>query len=394
MIPFFTHRPDSLSEFIGQDEQISSLTSFFTNFKKGQGLFLYGPPGTGKTSVVHAFAKEYNYDLLELNASDTRKQSDLKDFLSRATGQMSLFGTKKLILLDEIDGLSGTKDRGAPSVVASFLKSSSFPIVVIGVNVFDKKLSAIKKSSKLVEFNPLPSSKIFTLLQQTVSRAKLSVEESQLKIISRNAAGDVRAALNDLFVYALVKSAHIDESSIRRKTESISHALIKVFKSTDPSLVFGSFDLVDEDLNKIFLWLDQNIPSEYTSSEDLNNAYAVLAHADRFFGRIRRWQYYRFYVYCYALLSVGIALSKKEKYSSAPAYKQPTRLLRYWQANMQYAKRKAIVGKLASLTRISSKRALQSSFHLLLPALASSSALQEELELSSDEVKYVVSCVD
>jgi len=392
MIPFFAYRPSSLAEFVGQDSQLQKISDFLINFKKGKALFLYGPPGTGKTSVIHAFAKEHSYDILELNASDTRKQSDIKDFLSRATGQMSLFGTKKIILLDEVDGLSGTKDRGAATVIASFLKSSSFPIVLTGLNVFDKKLSALKKGSILVEFKSLSVTDIVRILQQTVARAKISIDDTQLKLIARNAAGDVRAALNDLFVFALVQHSDLGDISLRRKTETITNALIKVFKSTDPSLVFGSFDLLDEDLNKIFLWIDKNIPSEYKNSDDLNNAYEVLAHADRFFGRIRRWQYYRFYVYCYTLLSVGIALSKKKRYSSVPAYTQPTRLLRYWQANMQYAKRKAIVEKLASETKTSKKTALHSSFHLLLPVLATDARVQEKLELSSEEIAYLSSC--
>jgi len=47
-----------------------------------------------------------------------------------------------------------------------------------------------------------------------------------------------------------------------------------------------------------------NLPKEYTKAEDLAKAYENLSLADVYFGRIRRWQYYRFYVYIYNLLSV------------------------------------------------------------------------------------------
>jgi len=33
---------------------------------------LSGPPGVGKTSTAHLVAKEYGYDVMELNASDAR----------------------------------------------------------------------------------------------------------------------------------------------------------------------------------------------------------------------------------------------------------------------------------------------------------------------------------
>lgn len=389
MEPFFTYKPKSLSEINGQDSAVATISSFFLSFKKGKGLFLYGPPGTGKTASVYAFAKENNYEVLELNASDTRSASGLKEFLSRATGQMSLFATKKLILLDEVDGLSGTKDRGASSVIADFMKKSTFPIVAIGVNVFDKKFSAIKKVSTTVEFNSLKSSDILEILKFACVRSNINVDEKDLKSISRNSNGDARAALNDLFSFVIISDSKTDDTDIRKQTEDISDVLVRVFKSTDPSVAFGTFDNVNDDLDKIFLWVDQNLPYEYVGSANLSKAYDVLALADRFFGRIRRWQYYRYYAYCYLLLSVGVALSKDQKSNFPPKYKQPSRLLKYWQANMAYAKRKSIVEKIANSTKVSKKVALQSSFHDLLPVLATDASLQEELEIDSDELAWI-----
>ncbi|MBN1175793.1 AAA family ATPase [Candidatus Woesearchaeota archaeon] len=389
MDPFFIYKPKQLSEIDGQDHAVKTIGSFFSNFKKGKGLFLFGPPGVGKTASIYAFAKENNYEVLELNASDTRSASGLKDFLSRATGQTSLFATKKLILLDEVDGLSGTKDRGASSVIADFMKSSTFPIVAIGVDVFDKKFSAIKKVSATVEFSSLKSSDIFNILKSACLRAKIDVDEKDLKSIARNSNGDARAALNDLFSFVIISDSKTDDTDIRKQTEEISDVLFRVFKSTDPDVAFGTFDNVNDDLDKIFLWVDQNLPYEYVGSSDLSRAYDVLALADRFFGRIRRWQYYRYYAYCYLLLSVGVALSKDQKSNFPPKYKQPSRLLKYWQANMTYAKRKSIVEKIANSTRVSKRVALQSSFHCLLPALANDVSLQEELEIDSDELAWI-----
>lgn len=389
MEPFFVYKPKHLSEIQGQESAVSSIGSFFSNFKKGKGLFLYGPTGVGKTASIYAFAKENNYEVLELNASDTRSASGLKDFLSRATGQMSLFATKKLILLDEVDGLSGTKDRGASSVIADFMKKSSFPIVAIGVDVFDKKFSPIKKVSTTVEFSSLKSSDVFSILKASCLRTKIDVDEKDLKSIARNSNGDARAALNDLFSFVIISDSKTDDTDIRRQTEEIGDVLVRVFKSTDPSIAFGTFDNVNEDLDKIFLWIDQNLPYEYVGSSDLSKAYDVLALADRFFGRIRRWQYYRYYAYCYLLLSVGVALSKEQKSSFPPKYKQPSRLLKYWQANMTYSKRKSIVEKIALSTKVSKRVALQSSFHYLLPALASDESLREELDIDSDELTWI-----
>ncbi len=389
MEPFFLYKPKNLSEIIGQDDALKQIRSFFKNFAKGKGLFLYGPSGVGKTASVYAFAQENNIEVLELNASDTRNQSDLKEFLSKATGQASLFGNKKLILLDEVDGLSGSKDRGAPGVIVDFIKKSTFPIVLTGINIFDKKFSSLKKSSFLVEFSSLQTKNVEIILETACARAKVVSDKKTLHALARQAAGDARGALNDLFSYLIIKDASVDDLSLRRQTQEIGDVLVRVFKSTDPQVVFGAYDFVNEDLSKIFLWVDENLPREYVKPKDIAVAYETLALADKFFGRIRRWQYYRYYVYCYLLLSVGIALSKEEKSSAKPSYHQPTRLLRYWQANMVYAKRKAIIEKLAERMNISKNRALQDVYPFLLNALAHNSQLQEELDLTVDEVSWL-----
>ncbi|MFW5866134.1 MAG: AAA family ATPase, partial [Nanoarchaeota archaeon] len=216
MDPFFTYRPTCLSEFVGQDGAIDKMISFFRSFSKGKGLLLYGPSGVGKTTMIHAFAAEQGYDVLELNASDTRNKAGLKEFLSKATGQASLFGNKKIILLDEIDGLSATKDRGAAGEIVKFIKSSTFPIVMTGTNIFDKKLSSVRKVCDKVELSSLRPSDIRTVLEQTCERLGVDCDVAVLKAISRNAAGDVRAALNDLFTYVVIAQSSVDTLEVRR----------------------------------------------------------------------------------------------------------------------------------------------------------------------------------
>ena len=194
MKPFFLQQP-RLDEFEGQEKAIAALTSFFDDFKKGKGLFLYGPPGTGKTSSVYAYAKEHGYDILEVNASDARSKKVLEEFLSKATGQMSLFGKKKIILIDEVDGLSGRKDRGAAGAIASAMKSSQFPIVCTGANVFEKKFSPLKKAAELVEFAELRTTSITAILNRHIKAEKLSLSEDEARTIARNAAGDRKSVV-------------------------------------------------------------------------------------------------------------------------------------------------------------------------------------------------------
>jgi len=73
-------------------------------------VLLEGQPGIGKTSIVYALANDLNMEVIETNASDTRTRDSLEAKLketSKSRGIMDFISEKKkkLILIDEIDGI-------------------------------------------------------------------------------------------------------------------------------------------------------------------------------------------------------------------------------------------------------------------------------------------------
>src|SRR3989344_3971709 len=126
------YNPNKLSEVVGQQLAISQLKNYIINYKiqKQKAMLLWGPIGCGKTSSVYALAKELNYDLLEINSSDLRNQENIRQFLDSALGQQSLFFKKKLILIDEIDNISGIRDRGCIPAVLKAIEHSVFPVIM------------------------------------------------------------------------------------------------------------------------------------------------------------------------------------------------------------------------------------------------------------------------
>src|SRR5690606_18033292 len=128
--------------------------------------------------------------------------------------------------------------------------------------------------------------------------------------IARASGGDVRAAINDL--QNLGKNISLNDAlnlSQRDTKKSIEEALRIIYKTKNSELALRALDDVDLDLDQLFLWIEENTPLEYLKVEDLDKALDSLAEADKFFGRIRKWQYYRFYVYCFNLLTAGISIS-------------------------------------------------------------------------------------
>ena len=171
------------------------------------------------------------------------------------------------------------------------------------------------------------------------------------------------------------------------------NALLKIFKSTDPKVAISAFDMVEENLDHQILWLDENLPKEYTKPEDLAKAYDKLSKADVFKRRIRRRQHWRFLVYINALITAGIAVSKKEKYDKFVQYKPTGRLLKLWWAKQKSMKKKAIAEKIAEKTHTSTKQALKNTLPYLQFTFKKNKIfrekLTEELDLSKEEVEWL-----
>ncbi len=132
-MPLFTttYAPQHSKDIIGQELALTQLKSFIQNYtqQKHKIALLHGPLGCGKTSSVYAVAQELGYDILELNSSDYRDQASITSFLDSALGQRSLFFTPKIVLIDEVDNLSGMQDRGCVSALIKGIEKSSFPVL-------------------------------------------------------------------------------------------------------------------------------------------------------------------------------------------------------------------------------------------------------------------------
>ncbi len=79
-------RPESLDEYIGQDEIKSNLEVFIKAAKMRNEpldhVLLYGPPGLGKTTLAHIIANELGADLKTASGPSIEKSGDLAAILS------------------------------------------------------------------------------------------------------------------------------------------------------------------------------------------------------------------------------------------------------------------------------------------------------------------------
>jgi len=393
------YQPKSTKEVIGQDSAVSQVRSFVKDYKKQKkkAALLYGSVGSGKTCSVYAVANELGLEVLEINASDFRNKEGIKSVVGSASRQMSLFSKGKIILVDEVDGLSGTKDRGGLPELASVIDKTGFPIIMTAVNPWNSKFSKLRRKSETIQFHTLNYLSICNNLKGICRHEKIKYDDLTLKTLARRSGGDMRAAINDLQTITSetreLKQSSLDEVGDRNRVESMLNALVKVFKTLDAGIAVTAFDNVEENLDTSFLWVDENLPKEYTDPEDLANAYDRLSMADVYRGRIRRQQHWRFLVYENTLMTSGVALAKKEKYKHFIKYQPTGRILKLWKAKMKYMKRKSIAAKIAERTHTSSSYTIKNTLPYIKAIFKKNrkqgDVLAEYFDLNNDEVGWL-----
>src|SRR3989338_8542361 len=397
-LPWFRkYAPAKSADILGQEKAMSEIKKFLQDYKKQKkkAILLHGPTGTGKTASVYAVASDLDCEVVEVNASDFRNEASINSIVGAAVEQLSLFAKTKLILVDEIDGLSGTQDRGGIPALAKLIDKTTYPIFLTTNDAYNQKFRPLRAKCIDVEFHALQAASIQNIIRPIAKSEGIGISEENIKALARMASGDARAAINDLQTLAGF-SNEVKEPEVlgeRNRQDTIINALLRVMKSTDVNVARNAFENVNEDLDQCMLWLDENLPKEYTKPEDLAKAYDMMSRADVFRGRIRKWQHWRFLVYVNELITAGIALSKKEKYHQFVAYKPTTKLLKIWMANQRYLKRKEIAGKIAEKTHTSTRVAVQSTIpylqHIFRKNKQRSQEIAEFLGLEKEHIDWL-----
>jgi replication factor C large subunit len=383
------YRPKSFSEIKGQDLAVGKAKFFVKNFGRGKrAMILHGPPGTGKTTLAHAIAKELNAEIFELNASDLRNKQNIKEILKPAIEQRSLMKKGKIILIDEVDGISAV-DRGGLTELLALIKTTPYPLIITANDIWDRKLNDLRRNAELVQLKEVEYKIVREILSDILKKENLIMNPNIVASVAMRAKGDIRAAINDL----QTASRLIDPSEIifyeRDKESDIFNTLKKIFQQKPDKENLVLFDSLNMTLDDIMLWIEENIPAEY-KGEELAKAFDSLSRADVFKGRIYKQQYWRFLVYESILLSYGIAAAKKNTKTGFTSYKRPSRILKIWMNNQRTIKKKSIAQKYAKHVHVGEKRAMNE-FPIIKQIIVSNPEIAKELRLDEEEIEYLKS---
>jgi replication factor C large subunit len=313
------HKPQSLKDVLGNAEGKEKLLSWVKSWESGvpkkRAAFLYGPPGIGKTVTVEALAKDLSMELVEKNASDYRTEDAIERFAGLASQYGSLFGGKRLILLDELDGITGAEDRGGTGAITKIVKAAQCPIVLIANDAWDTRFSTLRSYCLMLEFKKPPAGEVAKHLIKICASEGISADEAAIKFIAQRSEGDVRSAVNDLQALAAGRSklTYDDVSwlAYRDRKDVIFSVLRLIFYSKTAEAAKRAVDMADVDPDMLFLWVYENAPYHLKDPADLVAGMDALAKADLYRGRIMLTQDWKLTRYVIDFMTAGVAMARQ-----------------------------------------------------------------------------------
>jgi replication factor C large subunit len=259
------YRPKNFEDIIGNEEIRLNILKWLVKWFPGtKPLLLTGPPGVGKTTIVKILSSLFNYDLIELNASDTRSGPQLEKLINPLHNNTSIFGKKILLFFDEVDGIYGREDSGGLEILINIVKASNFPIIFVA-NYSHIKLKNLSKLCKIIKFQRISENLLMIFLNYVLFEQNCSLSLDDKKWIVEKSNGDVRTMLNlaqskctgyGKFVHEIFKidiSEGLNEFFLSKKKDEARKILLSLDgKYSDPRYGLSSEERRKDILNSLF----------------------------------------------------------------------------------------------------------------------------------------------
>jgi len=334
------YKPKKLEEFIGNKKIAEHLKAWLSDFKSG-GVILCGGTGIGKSLIVETLALENSLLLLQLNANDI--DTEAVQEIIRGSQSKSIFHKGKIILIDDLDGISARGGLGAE--IIELVKTSKYPVFLIASDPYSPKLKTLKGYCTLLKFDKIPSPSISKRLGDICMREGIEADKDALGALAKFCQGDLRSAITDLQIACLGKEKlslkDLEVLGYREREQSVFNTLQPIFHSRNINAGRSAIQASDKDSDEIFWWVENNLLQEFKTPEEIAEAYDLLSHSDILRGRTMKQQNWRFKAIASDLIS-GISVLKKS-HTGFVMYRPQQRFI-------QLAKAKAMRRELSELS--------------------------------------------
>jgi len=329
------YRPKAVQEMVGNEDARLAVIKWLTGWVSGsRPLLLMGPPGTGKTTLVHILAKQFDYDMIEMNASDIRNKESLQARMTPVfQNTANLVGKKLLLFLDEVDGISGREDTGGLDTLINLIKEPTVP-VIMAANKKSLKIMKLIKACKTIQFSPVPPSLMLLFLDYVLQTEEVELGPSDKDSIINNSRGDIRSLLNSAQSsaagYHTVSNKDIVELDIADAINSYFNAdtldqAIQFIIRADASYPDPRYRLIspEERRKDMLAALFSSIVSSKIEQSDVALLLDLLSRADVIVGRANASRQWHLLKYVNSLLATGLYEKARQKGIKYQQYSMP-----------------------------------------------------------------------
>lgn len=159
-------------------------------------ILLVGKPGIGKTSLAKILVNDVlSCQYLYINASDENGIDTIRNKVTNFSKIQSLDGSIKIIILDEVDGLTMDAQRALRNTMEEYCKYVRF---VLTANYNHKVIPALQ--SRCQKFDLTPDSEVFMArLKHVLDLEGIKYhDDSKLNLMLKNLYPDFRRGINEI----------------------------------------------------------------------------------------------------------------------------------------------------------------------------------------------------
>ena len=219
------YRPTTLDDVVLSDD----AESYFRKVKETgnlPNLLLVGSPGVGKTTLAKVIISDVlQAQYLYINASDENGIDTIRSKVIGFAQTQSIFGTTKVIILDECDGLSLDAQKALRNSMEEYHDIARF---VLTANYQHKIIPALQSRCHVFQFSP-PKEKYIKRVLHIISKEKVEIEHSLLSDIINKSYPDLRKCINSIQKYTISGK----EVNVYNTAENVVDKCLSLVKKND-----------------------------------------------------------------------------------------------------------------------------------------------------------------
>jgi DNA polymerase III delta prime subunit len=229
------YRPSNLDELILPERVMSKFKDGLT-----QNVLLAGSPGTGKTSTAKAIVKQFGLPYIYINASTDTSVDVIRTRIMDFCSTMSILddqGKMKVVILDEVDGVSDQFFKALRATMEQFASNSRF---IATCNYVNKIPDPILSRFEVINFDfdkeeeSELTKKYIRRVYDICGKEEMTIEKPALVEFVRRNFPDLRSTLNKLQGYKSEGTSNITLDDVKKFNSVYKDVFELIFNETDP----------------------------------------------------------------------------------------------------------------------------------------------------------------